>query len=141
MPSILYESNDETDSGKLETNSGNIHPDNIIIPKHNKTNLNPYEVHTGSFCPRFSFYMGRAYHLKPSKISVFSLIGKKCSITIYRPERQQHVSSHNNSCLSHSACLPCRRTLCPQTPLSESITHTPQVTEQFITVQLPVNVQ
>lgn len=45
--------------------------------------------------------------------------------------------SCNNSCLPVSHC---RHTLCLQTPRSESITPTPQVREEFITVQLPVRV-
>lgn len=55
--------------------------------------------------------------------------------------RNNILQRRNNSCLFYSACSASRHTLCPQTLLSESITHTPQVTEQFIIVQLPVNVQ
>lgn len=42
--SNYIESNEKKFRGsiKLETNSANIHQDNIIIPKHNKTNPNPY---------------------------------------------------------------------------------------------------
>lgn len=98
---------------------------------------------TCSFCPHLSLFSFFFFFWKSWFSQSCITVKHRCFSTAAGSAASPSKGRRSNSTLLvyQTVLLLCRHTLCTQTLLSESITYTPQVTEQFITVQLLVNVQ